>query len=352
MKNWKSLMLLGTSALVLVACGNKDANKDAGKDNTGEGDFKITMITDTGGVDDRSFNQSSWEGVQEWVKENNLPQSSGTYIQSDAADQYIPNIQQAVNDGYDIIYAIGFLLAEPLEEVAKQHPDQHFGIVDGFVDLPNVISLGFKDHESSFLAGVAAAYTTETNHVGFIGGEKGFIIDRFETGYKAGVEWAAKKLGKEIKIDSEYAESFKDAAKGKQIAASQFSSGADVVFHASGAVGDGVFNEAKDRMQADSSKKIWVIGVDRDQEAEGEYEGGNLTLTSALKQVGQAIKLTSNDVMKGEFKGGQVVYGLKDDGVGLSRGHLSDEAWKAVEEAKKLIVDGEIEVPEFTYSQN
>lgn len=352
MKNWKSLMLIGASALALVACGNdKKGEKDAGKDKGDKDDFSIVMITDTGGVDDRSFNQSSWEGMKEWAKENKLPEKAATYIQSDEASQYIPNMQQAVNDGHDIIFAIGYLLAEPLEEVAKQHPDQHFGIVDGFVDEPNVVSLGFKDHEASFLAGVAAAYTTKTDHVGFIGGEKGAIIDRFDTGFKAGVEWAAKELDKDIKIDSEYADSFSDAAKGKQIASSQFSNGADIIFHASGAVGNGVFEEAKDRMESDDSEPIWVIGVDRDQEAEGKYDGGNLTLTSTLKQVGQSIKLTANDVMKdGKFEGGQKVFGLKDEGVDLTKGHLSEDVWKVIKEVKQKIIDGDIEVPEFSYS--
>lgn len=367
MKNWKSLMLFGASALVLAACGNggdstggdTDGGEDTGSDDTeqtsdaGESSsesFSIAMITDTGGIDDRSFNQSAWEGMNEWIQENGLSEDSIRYYQSDVESQYVTNMNIATSDGWDIIYAIGFLLENSLKTVAEQNPDQHYGIVDGSVDMPNVVSLNFKDHEAAFLAGVAAAHTTETDHVGFIGGVTGPIIDRFQTGFEAGVA----HVDPNITVDVQYAESFSDTGIGLQIASAMFTNGADVIYHAAGGLGNGVFQEARNRMEAGSDQQLWVIGVDRDQVAEGEYNDGkdNLTLTSTLKQVGQAVKDSANKAMGGSFPGGEnIVFGLAEEGVDLTRGNMSDEAWAAVEDAKAKIISGEIEVPEFTYTK-
>ena len=139
------------------------------------------MVTDEGGVDDRSFNQSAWEGIEQWGKDNNLDEGTGyAYYQSDDSSDFVPNFNQALADGYDIIYGIGYLLLDSVNQVADQNPDQHFGIVDDISDRDNVVSLTFKDHQAAFLAGVAAAETTETGKVGFIGGIKGQVIDRFQ----------------------------------------------------------------------------------------------------------------------------------------------------------------------------
>lgn len=349
MKNWKKYMVFGASALLLAACGNNNSSdtQDAGGESESGDQFKIAMITDTGGVDDRSFNQSAWEGMNEWAEEHGFGEDSINYYQSNVESEYVTNMNQAVTDGWDIIYGIGFLLENPIETVAEQNPDQNFGIVDGTVDLPNVVSLNFKDHEASFLAGVAAAMTTQKDHVGFIGGVTGPIIDRFQTGFEAGV----KHVNPDITVDIQYAESFADSGIGQQIASAMFQNGADVIFHAAGAVGNGVFSEARNRMEAGSEDDLWVIGVDRDQEAEGKYDGGNLTLASTLKLVGQAVKDASNEAMKGSFQGGEnILLGLADGGVDLTRGHMSEEAWEKVQEAKEQIISGEIEVPEFTYS--
>jgi len=362
----RSLLAIGSSAFLLAACQGEDAGSPASEDpateeedtgtdseETGEEteatDFSIAMITDEGGVDDRSFNQSAWEGMQEWGQENGLEEGSGyAYYQSDDSSDFVPNLNQALTDGYDIIYGIGYLLLDAVNDVADQNPDQHFGIVDDISDRDNVVSLTFADHEAAFLAGVAAAHTTETDKVGFIGGIAGPVIDRFETGFTAGVQ----HVDEGIEVDVQYAESFGDAGIGQQIAAGMFSNGADVIYHAAGAVGNGVFTEARNRMESDADNQLWVIGVDRDQQEEGEYDGGNLTLTSTLKEVGTAIQEATNRTIEEGFPGGETIaYGLEAGGVDLVRGNMSDEAWSAVEEARQGIVDGEIEVPEFSYSE-
>lgn len=363
----RSLLAIGTSAFVLAACQGQDASDtgvdepateeedtgtDAGED-TGEeteaGDFAISMVTDEGGVDDRSFNQSAWEGIKAWGEEQGLTEGDGfAYYQSDDSSNYVPNLNQALTDGYDIIYGIGFQLLASVNDVADQNPDQNFGIVDDISDRDNVVSITFRDHEAAFLAGVAAAQTTETNKVGFIGGIASPVIDRFETGFTAGVAY----VDESIEVDVQYAESFTDAGIGQQIAAGMISNGADVVYHASGAVGNGVFTEARNRMESDPDTQVWVIGVDRDQQDEGDYDGGNLTLTSTIKAVGTAIQEATNQSIEEGFPGGEnIAYGLEAGGVDLVKGNLTDEAWAAVEEARQGIVDGDIEVPEFSYSE-
>lgn len=344
----KSLLTLGfTSGLVLAACGNGGGSDTAGSDaasgDKAAKDFSVVMVTDVGGVDDGSFNESAWNGMKEWGKEHNLEQNKNfAYIQSNEDSQFVPNLNQAVNNNFDLIYGIGFKLKPAMEDVAKANTDQHFVIIDEVIESDNVASVLFKDHEAAYLAGVAAAETTETDHVGFIGGQESDVIDRFEAGFLAGV----KAVNPDIKVDVEYAGSFGDAAKGRQLAAAMYTNGADIIYHASGDTGNGVFSEARDRMNANPDDKIWVIGVDLDQQAEGEYDGGNLTLTSTLKGVGEAVQDLSNEAMEGTFPGGKTTnFGLAEDAVGLTDGNLSDDAKAKVQEYKQKIIDGEIEVP-------
>lgn len=346
------------STLVLAACGNNDETVDttagSNADTTAEtsneatgsesNDFSIVMVTDVGGVDDKSFNQSAWEGMEEWGEENGKEKGAEgfNYIQSEDESQFVTNLNTALQNNFDLIYGIGFALQPAMEDVASQNPDQHFVMIDEVIEADNVASVLFKDHEAAFLAGVAAAETTETGKVGFIGGIESEVISRFEAGFRAGVEAADP----DVEVVKQYAASFEDASKGKSISAAMFTDGADVIYHAAGAVGNGVFSEAIDRMNAGSDKDLWVIGVDRDQEAEGKYDGGNLTLTSTIKGVGKAVKDISNDAMNGTFPGGETTnFGLKEEAVDLSRGNLSDEAWEKVEEFKEKIISGEIEVP-------
>ncbi|MBM6613380.1 BMP family protein [Desemzia sp. RIT804] len=347
-RNIKRLLGLGlTTGLVLAACGNggDSENTETTSEEAGSGeDFSIVMVTDIGGVDDGSFNQSAWEGMQAWGEENDKEVNQGyAYIQSNEDSEFVPNINQALNADFDLIYGIGYKLQPAMEEVANANPDQKFVIIDDVIEADNVASVLFKDHEAAFLAGVAAATTTETNHVGFVGGQKSAVIDRFEAGFLAGVY----AVDPTITVDVQYAESFGDAAKGKQLAAAMYSNGADIIYHASGDTGNGVFTEARDRMNANPDQNLWVIGVDRDQTDEGVYDGGNLTLTSTLKGVGQVVQDMSNAAIDGTFAGGEVSnFGLAEDGVDLTEGNLSEEAWAAVEDYRQQIIDGTIVVPE------
>lgn len=355
-------------ALALTACGGGGGGDDATSDSSGgsgsgsktDAAHSAVVVTDVGGVDDRSFNQSAWEGLEAWGKEHKLKKGAQgyDYIQSNDASEYTTNVDTAVSQGFKTVFGIGYLLADAIGAGADQNPDTQFVIIDSVIeDKDNVASATFKDNEASYLAGYAAAYTTKVDHVGFIGGEEGVVIDRFEAGFRSGVADAAKELGKDIKVEVEYAASFADSAKGKALAASMYQDGVDVIFHASGGTGAGVFQEAKDLNgqlnEADlDSKKVWVIGVDSDQDAEGKYQtkdgkDDNCCLTSTLKGVGAAVQDISNRAMEDDFPGGEsLVYGLKDGGVDLTDGHLSDDAKKAIETAKQNVIDEKVEVPE------
>ncbi|XJS11554.1 BMP family protein [Aerococcaceae bacterium WGS1372] len=306
------------------------------------------MITDQGGVDDKSFNQSAWTGLQAWGEEHGLEKGVNgfDYMESQSDSDYITNLNTAVQSGFDLIYGIGFKLEAALNDAAQQYPEQNFVIVDAVVDQPNVASINFKDHEAAFLAGVAAALTTETDHIGFVGGVEGVIIDRFEAGYVAG----AKTVNPDINITVEYVGSFADAPKGRQLAAAMYANGADIIFQAAGDSGNGVFSEAKDLVSADPSRNLWVIGVDLDQTAEGiieiDGEERGLTLTSTLKKIGEAMVTFTNETQAGDFKAGNQVFGLADGGVDLTDGNLSEEVLEEIESYRQQIIDGEIEIPE------
>lgn len=310
-------------------------------------DFKAILITDVGGVDDKSFNQGAWEGLKEWGEENGKEEGTDyTYLQSNSDSDYITNLNTAIQGGFDITYAIGFKLAPAIEEMAQQYPDSKFAIVDSVVDLPNVASLTFKDNEAAFLAGIAAAKYTETKKVGFIGGVEGEVIDRFEAGFVAGVA----AVDPEIEVVIEYAGSFNDATKGKTIASAMYANDVDVIFHASGGTGNGLFAEAKDLVAADPERKIWAIGVDLDQSAEGiveiDGEERNVVLTSTLKNTGAAVKEFSNKMMNEGFESGVIQSDIANGGVGLSEGQLDEETLALIEEYKAKIASGELIIPE------
>ncbi|HFU3799700.1 TPA: BMP family protein [Streptococcus suis] len=350
-KKLVGLGVVSLAALTLAACGSRTSNNSSSDSASSSSSVKAAIVTDIGGVDDRSFNQSAWEGLTAWGKEQGFEKGNGyDYFQSASESDYVTNLDSAVSGGYNLVFGIGFALESAIAEVAPNNTDTHYVIVDSVVpDLDNVVSVGFADHQASYLAGVAAAKSTKSNHVGFIGGMEGVVIDRFEAGFVAG----AKSVNPDIKITIDYAGSFGDAAKGQTLAAAQYAAGADVIFHASGGTGNGVFAAAKAENETrNEADKVWVIGVDRDQSAEGEYtskdgKATNFVLASTIKEVGNAVKDIATKAVAGEFPGGTVVqFSLKDKGVELAETNLSEDASKAVAEAKQAIIDGKVEVPE------
>ena len=343
--------MLLAAGTILGACG---ADKAKDKDTTGTttgteetADFSVAMVTDVGGVDDKSFNQSAWKGIQEFGEENKLTKGDGgfDYLQSTDDSDYTPNLNALARRDFNLVFGVGFLMEDAIQEIASQKKDTNFAIIDGVVDEPNVASILFKEQEGAYLAGVAAALMTKSNKIGFIGGMEIPVIERFEAGFLEGV----KAVNPDIKVDSQYTGAFDKAELGKATAGRMYSSGVDIIFHAAGGTGNGVFTEAKERKSADKNAYVWVIGVDSDQYDEGKVGDDNVTLTSMLKRVDIAVKDISSLAKKGEFPGGETrVYGLKDEGVSLadSRGAIPQDVLDKVDEFAKKIADGEVEVPE------
>ncbi|MDY5973301.1 BMP family protein [Streptococcus hyovaginalis] len=340
--------LASVAVLTLAACGNRGASKSGSGNDAG---LKVAMVTDTGGVDDKSFNQSAWEGLQAWGKDNKLEKGSGyDYFQSTSESDYANNLDTAISSGYQLVFGIGFALHDAIEKVAEDNPDINFVIIDDVIEgKDNVASATFADNEAAYLAGIAAAKTTKTKKVGFVGGMESDVITRFEKGFEAGV----KSVDDSIEIKVDYAGSFGDAAKGKTIAAAQYASGADIVYQVAGGTGVGVFSEAKSLNEGkNEAEKVWVIGVDRDQKDEGKYTSkdgkeSNFVLASTLKEVGKTVELVSTQAQDDKFPGGDVtVYGLKDGGVDIATTNVDDETIKEIDAAKEKIISGDIKVPQ------
>lgn len=308
-------------------------------------DFNLMLVTDVGGIDDKSFNQGAWEGAQTWAEEIGNPEAIN-YLHSQDDSDYITNLTLATQSDVDLVYGIGFKMQPSMQEVAEANPEQNYAMIDSFVDLPNVASLNFADEQAAFLAGVVAAETTETGKVGFLGGVEGVVIDKFEAGFVAGVQ----AFDENIEVNIQYAGSFVDPSIGKTIASSMFATDVDVIFHASGPTGNGAFAEAKDLVAQDPSRNLWVIGVDSDQTEQGiveiDGEERNINLTSTLKNTGNVLREFANQTMSEGFKGGDNWFDLSNDGVGLAKGQLSDELLKTVAGYKVKIVDGDIVVPD------
>jgi basic membrane protein A and related proteins len=326
-----SVVLVLVLSLMLTACSD-------GTTSDGDG-LTVAMVTDEGGVNDQSFNQSAWEGLQQAEEELGV---SVSYQESQQEADFAPNFETLLDADTELVWGIGYKLADAAKEAAEANPDTKFGIIDfsyGDETPENMVGVVFKAEQPSFLVGYIAGKMTETDKIGFVGGIEGDVIWGFDYGFQAGIKYAANELGKDIEVLSQYADSFGDAAKGKSIATNMYQQGMDIVFHAAGGVGDGVIEAAKEQDK-------WVIGVDRDQ----NYMAPEHVLTSAMKRVDVGVYNVTKELQDGNFKGGEtVVYGLADGGAvdiaPTSDQHVPSEILEEVESIKQLIIDGEIEVP-------
>lgn len=313
------------------ANGQQDAASDSA--STTEEKIAVTMVTDVGGVNDQSFNQSAWEGLLKAKADLGIDVS---YKESKQNADYAPNMEIALDSDNDLIWGIGFMMADSIMEAAQSNPDQKYAIIDNaYESTPdNLVGVVFEAEQCSYLVGYIAGRMTQTGKVGFIGGIEFFLIQEFEYGFKAGV----KQAGADIEVLTQYAESFSDAAKGKSIANSMYQQGADIIFHAAGGVGNGLIEAAKEQGK-------WAIGVDRDQNSLAPEN----VLTSAMKRVDNGIYNLSKDLADGNFPGGKTVsYGLAEGGVGIaptSSKHVPADILAEVEQLEKLIIDGVFVVP-------
>lgn len=328
---FKKIFALSTavilSASMLVGCGNKSS------DGATNDVIKVGMVADTGGINDESFNQSAWEGLQQAKEDFNIEIK---VIESKQASEYISNIESLVDEGMDLVIGVGNTMKEDIETEAKNYPDQKFAIIDETYDtIPeNVTPILFKENEATFLTGLIAGKMTKTNQVGFIGGMENSVISRFEYGFRYGV----KEANKDAKVNVQYAGTFSDAAKGKSIANQMYGNGNDIILSAAGGTGMGAIESAKENNK-------YAIGVDKDQ---SNLAPDNV-LTSALKKVNVGVYDTVKDLVNGSLKGGEAkVYGLKEDGVGIpdsTKKLVPQEVLDYVDTMKDKVVNGEIKVP-------
>lgn len=328
---WSTLALMLLISLFVSACGGGD-EAAGGSSGDGGGDFKAAIVTDTAGLGDQSFNDSANRGLEKAGADLGI--ATQVYETSQPSD-YEPSLARAPSQGSDITFAIGFLMTDALTNVAAQNANAKYAIIDSVVESDNVASLNFKEEEGSFLVGAVAGLMTKSNKVGFIGGLEVPLIKKFEAGFKAGV----MTVNPDAQILVTYAGDFNDPGKGKEIALSQYADGADVIYHASGGTGLGLFQAAQEK-----GSGFWAIGVDSDQY---ELAPENI-LTSMMKQVDTAVYETIKDVKDGNFKSGITVFGLKEGGVGLAPTTSNNTPQEVIDQANALgdrIIAGEFKVP-------
>ena len=297
------------------------------------GMVRIGMVTDVGGLGDRSFNDSAYRGL---VRAKDELHVDTTVLQSRSAADYQPNLTLLANKEYDEIFAIGFLMAKDVDEVADRYAARHFSIIDAVVDRPNVTSVTFKEEEGSLLAGALAAMTTKTKTIAFLGGIDIPLLRKFEAGFAAG----AREIDPSVKTLVKYVGSFDDVASGKEIAGVLFDQGADIVYVAAGKAGLGAIDQVKSRAGA------YVIGVDSDQDA---IVPGKI-LTSMVKRVDVGVFRVSRQSAAHAPRPQHLVLGLKEGGVGLTDFHytrdvVTPQKIATLDRLRALMISGRLTAP-------
>jgi basic membrane protein A len=308
---------------------------------------KVGLVFDVGGRGDLSFNDAAYAGLEKAAKEFADKIETKWLEPSGAGENREELLRLLASQKYDLIFGVGFLFTDHVAKVAKEFPAVKFGLIDGFVDKltkdSNTVCLAFKEQEGSFIVGVAAALTTKTNKVGFVGGMKIPLIEKFEAGYVAGVKTVNPNITVMIDYVGTTGDAFKNAPKGKELALKQYNAGADVIYHASGQSGIGV-------IEAATSKKKFVIGVDSDQALMAKPEQRPYILTSMLKMVDTAVYETIKAFVGGKFEGGYRIFGLSDGGIGYAKNDYNKDFIAKIgaklEEYKTKVVKGEIVVPQ------
>jgi basic membrane protein A len=368
-RRWSRLLLLLLAAfsLILASCASdddEDAGTDGGGDDTTEeaatcqgetgqeaepadlgsaddpdgADTKVGLVFDIGGKDDDSFNEAAFNGLT--AAEENMG-IDGIELEPNAdGSNREALLRQAADDGAQLVIGVGFNFAEVLPAVAGDYPDTKFAIVDSVVEAPNVDSLIFAEEQGSFLVGAIAAQASKTGTIGFVGGVETDLIKKFQAGFEAGVAEVNPDATVEVKYltpDGDFS-GFNDPAKGETVTAGLFDVGADVVYHAAGGSGDGVFKAAE---EADRL----AIGVDSDQYFQVPEGQQACMLSSMLKRVDVAVYETIKSVVADEFAAEVTAFDLSNDGIGYSTagGQVVDEG--QIEDLKQQIIDGEITVP-------
>ena len=333
----RNTLIIIISALSLISCGKKEEPINQ------TSKMKVGLVFDVGGRGDKSFNDAAYRGLEKAKQELGI---EFEYIEpGPGADREAALRQFSSRPDISVIFGIGFIFTDEITKIAVEYPDKKFACVDYTVDPsktipPNLIALEFREEEGSFLVGAIAGYLTKSNKVGFVGGMDSPLIKKFQVSYEAGVKY----VNPSCEILSGYAgvtgDAFKNPGKGKELAMGQYSDGVDIIYHASGVTGLGVFEAAREM-------KKFAIGVDSDQ----NDEAPGIVITSMIKVVDVAVFEVIKEVKDGTFKGGRVEqFGLKSKGVDYvysdkNRNMIPDEVHAKVEAIRQDIIDGKIIIP-------
>lgn len=355
----KRIKIIGVAAIlagiVTTLTGCKNEIKE-----TSTNELKVAMITDSGSIDDKSFNQGTWEGIVKYSEDN--PNAEIQYLKpnGETTQDYLEAVNNLVLTGAEVIVMPGFKFEEVLGIVQEQYPEITFIAIDAeplvrydngkpvYEVAENTISIFFAEQQASFLTGIVSALETQTNKVAFLGGMEVPAVQKLGWGFVAGVAYANANFGTNVEvIDYIYQGTFTDLDAGKSLSAGMYDEGADIILAAAGGVGVGAINEAKTR--AEAGEEVFIVGVDVDQYDEGLLtDGSSIILTSAMKYLGEAAYKQIDAYVNGQFEGGQtILMDIVANGVGLptTNPNLSEETVEKVNAVIELIEKGTIEVP-------
>ncbi len=328
------LAVLALAATFLPARKKREAARD------GAPHARVGLVFDVGGRGDKSFNDAAYLGVSRAERELGVEAS---YLEPANTEDREAALRLFAARGFDLVIGVGFIFSSDIDEVARSYPRVRFAGVDyapGPRGIPeNVAALAFREEEGSFLVGALAGLLSKTKHVGFVGGMSGPLIRKFEAGYAAGVAAACSSCSIHAAYAGTTPDAFRDPAKGKALAVAQIAGGADVVYHAAGATGHGVFEAAKEA-------RVLAIGVDADQ----YDEMPGTVVTSMIKRADIAVFDTVREIVEGRFSGGMKVFGLAEDGVDYVREGphaegIPSEVKAKVEGLRAEVIAGRIKAP-------
>jgi basic membrane protein A len=358
-KHAKLFVLAAAFAVIAAACGGEvttqpEAGGEAGGDVS---DVQVGLALDIGPVHDKSFNEAANAGLERAIEDGLIAEENATILEANQTGSNIDeNVLNLAEAGYDLIWGNGFTFSEHAAEFSGDFPDQIFAVQDGFatcgdpcglpeVTTGNVIDINFREQEGSFLVGAAAGMKTETTTVGFLGGQEGTgLIERFQAGYEAGVQATCPDCEVLVEYIGDSVQAFVDPTKGEALSASMYDDGADVVYHAAGLSGTGLFKAA-----VAAGPDALAIGVDSDQYLTASAEEKEHIMTSMLKRVDVAFYNTIQAVVDDNAEGGAQVFGLAEDGVDFATSNpelLTEDIVAQLNDFKQQIIDGEITVPE------
>lgn len=330
------------AALAGLNLGLLAAGSSLGSDQECVADVCVGLVFDVGGLGDKSFNDAAYKGLKRAKRELGI---DFRYVEPGDGSDRESALRQRASKGDDLVIGVGFIFSDDIRKLAKEFPDTRFACIDYSAGpdevLPdNLTGLKFREHEGSFLVGAIAGLVSKSSAVGFVGGMDIPLIHKFEAGYRAGV----KHVCPECKVMAAYAgtepKAFSDPIAGKELSLAQYSRGADIIFHASGTTGTGVFNAAK-------AQKKWAIGVDADQYAEMPC----CVLTSMVKMTDVVVFDTVRDVAQGTFRSGLREFGLAEGGLNFvyddnNRDRIPANVIKRVSTIRQQIIDKKIAVPQ------